>query len=158
MPITCTDERRNAAPFDFPELERLRLFSKQILRDQLTSLQHFKHSYGFKHLEDSTGVSVASSATCVLSLVATNSWKNYSNEVKTKALVKYLVKRDTSADLPQNNPFTLAWILEAISVLELVYPGGLNSAQRGRVATKERKLQDEIRRGSGGVSVPPYPA
>src|SRR5258708_22259543 len=146
MPITCTDERRNAAPFDFPELERLRLFSKQILRDQLTSLGHFKYSYGFKHLEDSTGVSVASSATCVLSLIATDSWKNYSIEAKTRALLKYLVKRDTSADLPKNNPFTLAWILEAVAVLDLAYPGCLDSDQRRRLATKESKLQNDIQR------------
>jgi hypothetical protein len=158
MPTTCNDEQKNATPFDFPELERLRLFSKQTLRDQLTSLKYFKHSYGFKHLVDSTGVSVASSATCVLSLVATNSWEKYSTETKTKALVKYLVRRDTSADLPKWNPFTLAWILEAVTKLEQIYPGCLDSGLRGRVATKGERLKGEIRRGSGGVKIPPYPA
>lgn len=121
-------------------------------------MNHFKASYGFKHLEESTGVSVASSATCVLSLVATNLWEKYSAETKTKALLNYLVKRDTSADLPKWNPFTLAWILDAVTKLELVYPGCLDSGLRSRVATKEKKLKQEIRRGSGGVCIPPYPA
>ena len=47
------------APLDFQELERLRLFSNEILRSQLTSLGYFAHSYGFKHLETSGHVSVA---------------------------------------------------------------------------------------------------
>lgn len=153
---TWCDGQREAT--SFAELERLRLFSEQILRDQLASLRHFKHSYGFKHLEDSVGVSVASSATCVLSLVATNRWKDYSTQAKTKALLKYLVNRKTSADLPSWNPFTLAWILDAVTRLEHVYPGCLGAGQRRRAATREKKLQDEIRRGSGGVNIPPYPA
>jgi hypothetical protein len=128
------------------------------LRDQLPSLNYFKHSYGFKHLEDHKGVSVASSATCVLSLAATNSWRIFSTEGKTKQLVKYLLKRDTSAGLPKNNPFTLAWILDAVTTLEGIYPGCLDPGQRLLIATKEKKLQSEIRRDGGGVGIPPYPA
>lgn len=156
MPSKWGDDQIDAT--SFPELERLRLFSEQTLRDQVTSLNHFKHSYGFKHLDDSVGVSVASSATCVLSLVATNRWKDCSNEAKTKALAKYLLSRETSADLPKWNPFTLAWILDGVATLEQAYPGCLNTGQRQRAATRGKKLQLEIRRGSGGVSIPPYPA
>jgi hypothetical protein len=61
MPITGGDGQNETLPFS--DLARLRLLSAQILRDQLTSLTHFRESYGFKHLEESTGVSVASSAT-----------------------------------------------------------------------------------------------
>lgn len=156
MPPRWGDDQTGAMPF--PELERLRLFAERILCDQLTSLKHFKHSYGFKHLDDSTGVSVASSATCVLSLVATNRWTDYSNEAKTKALLKDLLDRETSADLEPWNPFTLAWVLDAVTTLEQVYPGCLDPGQRRRVKTREKKLQDEIRRGAGGVSIAPYPA
>jgi hypothetical protein len=153
---TCGDEQRKDMPF--VELARLRLLSAQILGDQRTSLTHFSESYGFKHLEDSTGVSVASSATAVISLVATNSWKEYSTEARTKSLVKYFVKRYTSADLPRWNPFTIAWILDAVTKLEQVYPKCLDAGLRQRLATKENKLQQEIRRGNGGVNIPPYPA
>jgi hypothetical protein len=159
MPITPGDGQRTATPFGFPELERLRLFSKQILRDQLASLTYFKHSYGFKHLRTSKSVSVASSATCILSLVATNSWTDYSPEARTRALAKFLIKQNTSADLPKNNPFTLAWILDAVTALELAYPGlALDRNDLRRVARKEKILQVEIRRDHGGASIPPYPA
>lgn len=156
MPATRGDDQKEGMPF--PELARLRLLAAQILGDQLTSLSHFNESYGFKHLEDSTGVSVASSATCVISLVATNSWEKHSTEARTKDLVRYLVKRDTSADLRRWNPFTIAWILDAVTKLEQVYPKCLDVGLRQRVATKEKKLQNEIRRGNGGVNIPPYPA
>jgi hypothetical protein len=157
MPTTRGDSRKTATPFDFPKLEQLRLLSRQILRDQLASLTYFKHSYGFKHLASSNGVSVASSATCILSLIATNKWTSYSTEAKTRALLKFLAKRNTSADLPDDNPFTVAWILDAVTALERAYPGASLDCS-DLIAKKERILQDEIRRDGGGVSIPPYPA
>src|SRR5260370_30992341 len=122
------------APFDFQKLEHLRLFAKEVLRNQLASLRYFSHSYGFKHLEESRHVSVASSATCVLSLVATNKWIDHSTQAKTRALIKFLLKQDTSADLKKNNPFTIAWVLDAVAALES-YAGSLGVDGR-RVARK----------------------
>jgi transcription termination factor NusB len=158
MPLAYKADQQTATIFDFQKLERLRLFSKQILADQLTSLKYFAHSYGFKHLETSKGISVASSATCVLSLVATDSWRDYSTKARSKSLLKSLIKRRTSADLVEDNPFTLAWILETVTVLEEIYPGSIDPRDLRRVARNEKILQNEIRRGSGGVSIAPYPA
>jgi hypothetical protein len=90
--------------------------------------------------------------------VATDSWKDFSTEAKTKALLKSLTERKTSADLPEYNPFTLAWILEAVTVLEEVYPGCVDPGGLRRAARMERRLQDEITRNGGGVGIPPYPA
>jgi len=147
---------RLATELDFQELERLRLFSSEILRTQLVSLGYFAHSYGFKHLETSGHVSVASSATCVLSLVATNAWEEHSKKTDTQRLLKFLVSQDASADLDPNNAFTTAWILDAITALE-AYSGPLETAEKRMVQKKETILQSIVRDYKGGVKIDPYP-
>src|SRR2546427_329256 len=117
MPLASKDDQEKAKHLDFQELERLRLFSRENLRNQLASLKYFEHGYGFKHLEESKHVSVASSATCVLSLVATDTWRVHSTKAKSNALRKFLVSQNESADLAPDNPFTLAWILDAVKAL-----------------------------------------
>jgi hypothetical protein len=142
---------------EFRDLESLRIFAEQILRDQEASLGYFGYDYGFKHLDSSGHISVASSATCVLSLVATNKWTRYSTEKKTQELLKFLAEQNTSADLPLDNPFTSAWILDAITALQLAYPQiNIESGDREHITRKEKLLRKEMR--SGGVSIPPYPA
>ena len=157
MPLASKDDQEKATRLDFKELERLRLFSKENLRNQLASLNYFAHSYGFKHLEDSNHVSVASSATCVISLVATDAWSAHSNKTKSKALLKYLISQDESADLEPNNPFTLAWILDAAAALK-GYCGPLDPKDIRVVQKKEKSLRDTVRDANGGVKIDPYPA
>lgn len=144
---------------DFDELESFRFFCKQILEHQIDSLKYFRSNLGFKHVahQDSIKTSVSSSATCILSLVATGSWQEVADKKQSKALLGYLLTRKKSAGLRANNPFTNAWILEAVTALENRYSDSLNDLERELVAKKERLLQTQIRVGGGGVSMKPYP-
>src|SRR5258708_34709266 len=114
MLFPCSDNQNTA--FDFRQLECLRLFCRQIQQDQVASLEYFEYGVGYQHYRGKNKISVSSSATCVLSLVATDSWK--ADKAQTKALLRYLISKETSAGLPKKNPFTIAWILEALKALE----------------------------------------
>src|SRR5690348_7197495 len=115
---------------DFSKLESLRLLCRQIQQDQVASLDYFAFDVGFGHVPSSNKISVSSSATCVLSLVATRRWQR--SHADTKKLLENLLGKDTSADLPPNNPFTNAWILEAVTALEKEYSDPLNAKARRR--------------------------
>jgi len=155
MPSISTDEQKKAAPLNFPKLESLRRLCREIQQYHAASVNYFKHNVGFQHVLGGTKkISVSSSATCVLSLVATNNWN--ANEADTKALLKYLLSKDTSAGLPPDNPFTAAWILEAVTALES-YSGPLDEADLKHVTKKEEILASEIRLGGGAVSISKYP-
>jgi hypothetical protein len=154
MSDSRVERRKVVASFDFSKLEPLRRLSTEILQYQLGSLDHFKHDVGFQHVLGSNKVSVSSSATCVLSLVATGNWR--ANKSETKRLVTQLLSKDTSAGLPRNNPFTAAWILEAVTVLE-PYAGSLDTDDLDRISKKEKILQKDIRTGKGAVSISQYP-
>ena len=140
--------------FDFPKLEALRLLSKEVLADQVASLYHFSSEGGFGHV-DSTKRSVSSTATCVLALVATASWKT--DKSTTKMLLKYLLSKKESAGLEPDNPFTTAWILEAVTALEQLSEP-LEEADRLEILRKESILIQEVTKGDGGVSMKPYPS
>jgi hypothetical protein len=92
----------------------------------------------------------------VISLVATGSWKSGANEEETKELLAYLISRKKSAGLRTNNPFTTAWILEAVTALETTYSDLLDDKAKDQVAEKEKILQKQIKAGRGGVSMKPY--
>src|SRR5260221_4691592 len=100
---------------DFSKLAYLRLRSKQIKEDQIPSIEYFAHDGGYQHYKGKDQISVSSSATCVLSLVATGSWK--ADRSQTKTLLAQLIAKKASAGLEVNNPFTVASILEAVTVL-----------------------------------------
>src|SRR5260370_17377927 len=99
---------KRSARLDFDELESLRLFSRQILQNQIDSLEYFRYDVGFAHVANQNKRSVSSSATCILSLAATGSWK--SGAIKSKAanadtnpLLKYLISRTQSPRLAPDN-------------------------------------------------------
>src|SRR3989442_13345767 len=98
MQFTCRDNQKTA--IDFRKLECLRLLCRQIQLDQVTSLNHFAYKAGYQHVSGRNKISVTSSATCVLSLVATDSWK--ADKAQTKALLQYLISKKTSAALPED--------------------------------------------------------
>jgi hypothetical protein len=137
---------------DFSKLAYLRLRSKQIKEDQLSSLDYFAHDGGYQHYKGKNRISVSSTATCVLSLVATGKWK--ADASQTKELLEKLISRKNSAGLQDDNPFTVAWILDAVSALEGSYHP-LDDASTARVAEMEGILLDAVRRG--GVSIDTYP-
>lgn len=151
--------RRNkrTGSFDFEKLESLRLFSRQILQKQVASLEYFRYDGGFSHVKGQSKRSVSSSATCILSLAATDSWRLSAGKVQTKRLSKYLLSRTESAGLKPNNPFTTAWILEAVSALEDCSEP-LDKKDKKLLGQKEAILQDEIRKSEeGGIGMKPYP-
>jgi cobalamin biosynthesis Mg chelatase CobN len=137
---------------DFSKLAYLRLRSKQIQEDQVASLDYFAYDGGYQHYKGKNKISVSSTATCVLSLAATGSWK--STRAQTKALLENLISKKNSAGLKDNNPFTIAWILEAVTALHGLYDA-LEPATNVRVAEMEGILQNAVKKG--GVSIDTYP-
>src|SRR5450631_3769302 len=115
MPIVRSGQRKRAAPIGFSKLAALRLLCEQIQQDQVASLEHFRYDVGFRHVPSRPKISVSSSATCVLSLIATDSWA--ASKPDTKKLLAKLIPTKTSALLKVDNPFTTAWILEAVGAL-----------------------------------------
>jgi len=139
---------------DFSKLAYLRLRCKQILEDQAASIKYFAHNEGFEHYKGVNHISVSSSATCVLSLVATRRWEWEANRTQTNALLRRLIPRKTSASLPKENPFTLAWILEAVNALR-PYSDPLKPSASARVGQMEKILQGRLKDGS--VTIEKYP-
>src|SRR5260370_38489555 len=153
MSTKCSGDPTNTAPLDFQQLESIRFSSKEILRDQETSLNYFEFYPGYQHFrgKQPQRISVSSSATCVLSLVATGKWKDAS---RNKALLKKILSRKKSAGLEENNPFTIAWILEAVESLKSL-PITFDGATRARITAMHATLQNALR--GGGVRTEPYP-
>jgi hypothetical protein len=151
------DSQKHTEAFGFSQLESLRLLARQIQLDQIASLQYFAYGPGYQHVRGRNKISISSSATCVLSLVATGNWtrSNHSKQ-DTNDLLKKLIAERTSAKLLEDNPFTTAWILEAVTALK-DFSDELDPDDAKRVAFKETVLQSEIEKGSGGVSIAPYP-
>src|SRR6266700_3993908 len=113
----------------FASLEALRLeiaatqeFHARSLREYWTDAPGFRHKY------KEPKFSRTSTATCVLSLTATHRWSAEGEEEiaerpwhdKRHALIKNMlhVKGWTSAGLPEENPFTVAFLLEAVLALK----------------------------------------
>jgi hypothetical protein len=139
--------------FDFAKLEALRLLSKKILEDHATSLKHYEFDGGYGHVNNKKR-SISSTGTCVLSLVSRDLWQQ--DKAVTKNLIKYLLSKRTSARLDPDNPFTTAWIVEAVTALR-DSAGPLDKRSVSKLQRKIELLKDEIEKGRGGVSIKPYP-
>lgn len=139
---------------EFSKLAYLRLRCKQILEDQENSLGYFALGVGYQHYKGKTQVSISasSSATCVLSLVATNLWK--SDKSQTRALLSALIQKKTSAGLPEDNPYTVAWTLEALTALQS-YSDPLDPLDQQRASQIEELLTNALK--NGGVRINEYP-
>ena len=158
MPIERSNQKHDTAGLDFHQLESIRIFSKEILLDQWTSLEYFAYPPGYQHFKGKKpDISVSSTATCVISLVATGKWKANG---ATGALLREITSKKKSAGLKNNNPFTIAWILEAVESLESL-PIVMDGVTKSRTAKMDPILQRALK--SGGVSIdshtlrPAYP-
>lgn len=144
---------------DFDELEALRRFLEEITRDHFDALTKYVARPGFSHRPRGTSLSKASTATCVLSLVAAGKWEKGAWADHRADLINHLIDSDwTSAGLDKYNPFTVAWILEVLVALSAVPPAPkLTAGRRTRVAFAERKLLGALK--DGGVTMGgDYPA
>ena len=109
---------------DFRELDALRRFLAGINARQIPSLKryHDAMSNGFYHRHDfrqEGKLSKSSTATCVLSLIATRKWRDGPWASRSEDLAKAMLDTEwRSAGLPTDNVFTVGFILEAATVLE----------------------------------------
>ena len=151
----------------FRDLAQLRLFLRGLLDRQVESLSTYydNGSGGFYHRHDEREpgkLSRSSTATCVLSLVATNQWKNGPWQASTEKLVDSLLREPwTSAALPRNNVFTVAFILEAVTELSKVNAtGALDTDAQAKIEKARQKLTSATLRAARsklGLSVQGYP-
>lgn len=104
---------------DFDALRRLREQLAGLREKHRPSLEHYLSTdgKGFAHLITKLHkASMASTATCVTSLVAAGQWSGALAEI-TGAVAKKLTEERTSADLPEDNPFSLSFMAEGIIAL-----------------------------------------
>lgn len=148
---------------EFRELVDLRLFLRELLDRQVESLLVYYDSLsgGFYHRHDQFTpghLSKSSTATCVLSLIATNEWDDGPWKPGTSKLVEGLLKEPwQSAKLAEGNAFTVAFILEAVTDLMLVDPKvTLDPECQSRLGEAESILCTEAKKGA--LSVEGYPA
>jgi hypothetical protein len=177
LPFT-NGTRMKANLLEFADLADLRLFLRETIDRQPTSLKHYfdAKTGGFYHRHDKPtpgDFSKSSTATCVLSLIATGNWQTGGWADTGPQLLHNLLhtewkdKDDTlpgfseippgSAGLPPGNAFTCAWLLEAALALLSAYPDEEHSgdnARRMQTATDIllREVQEE-----GGASIQGYP-
>ncbi len=157
---------------EFPDLEKLRRFLEAEIRPyQVVSLGNYHDaiSNGFHHKHDdprTNHFSTASTATCIASLVATGAWRAPTSSGKAAApepkwgerseqLAIALLKGPwSSAKLPEDNPFTTAFVLEAVTLLESVAPSPLQ-IDPVRVRHAEDILLKAVEHGK--ASIQEYP-
>jgi len=134
---------------DFTALESLRRYLDELGKIHVSSLTkyHDPEGHGFAHKLDEIKTSRASTATCVLSLIACGKWEGsefakYSDELATLLLRE----KWASAGLQENNAFTVAWILDTVSWLESLAPLKLDPVVSARIAEAETILNDSLRK------------
>jgi len=152
-----------ALPFD--ELARLREQSREIKDAAVVSLENYRDdaSCGFFHLlePDTKGnvagnPSRASSATVICFLVRTGRWPEVipdgtdPAEAAQRLIDEYVTDGPwTSAGLDDDNPFTVAFLLEVVAVLTDV-GGQLSDKQKEICKQKLGILRTELDEGPGG--------
>jgi hypothetical protein len=138
---------------DFDELASLQRDIKSILEIQDLSLNHYylNNTTGFSHVYE-PGIekkefSKSSTATCVLSLFATGHWTTrqpWDND-GTKLFGQLLTSRNwKSAGLKKNNPFTVAFMLEAAMALGNIYYLNEKRKNKKRIRVGLKLLQKVI--------------
>jgi len=145
---------------DFAELERLRRFLVAKLEKHASSLAYYYGDSfaGFyhKHEKDKPRMSKSSTSTCVLSLIHAGKWESGPwKEKAIETLRVFLTERWQSAGLKTNNPFTVAFVLEAADALIQFITSPISPQLRRRVVQAERLLKTAINAGS--VSLLGYP-
>lgn len=155
---------------DFPQLAALKREIATLLDSQVCALTqyHIENPGGFRHKFEDTKdeFSKASTATCVQSLVATGCWERGPWRADTDYLLAQMCDRNKwrSAGLDAGNPFTVSFMLEAITLLtENVDGATLIDAGKEAIREAEQILDETLMasadpdsRGSAGLkSYPP---
>lgn len=147
---------------NFADLEKLRRFLNEILARHVVSLNYYygKEFAGFyhKHERDKSKISMSSTSTCVLSLIRTGNWRSGPWYEKTADTIKAFLEQPwKSAELKEDNPFTVAFVLEAVTALTTFvdFSNELPTLQQ-RVDRADEILKSAV--PEGGVSLQGYPA
>lgn len=146
---------------DFRELEELRRQLEEINARQVASLEYYydPDSSGFFHLYergDPGDFSKSSTATCVLSLWATHRLTDPPWRDGLPKLYRAMLEVEwKSAGLETNNPFTTAFILEAVTALGETDAGCSEESLGSRLEEAKTILSEAIRPGK--VKLDPYP-
>ena len=147
----------------------------RLLREQLAGLRE-KHrpslesylsqdSKGFAHLITARSkASMASTATCVTSLVAAGQWTGHLANI-TSAVAGKLTEVRTSAGLPDDNPFSLSFMAEGIIALREAVADPAELDEQFALVRNDfaEKLVSHVMDASqtlaveGAISIKPYP-
>src|SRR5438034_3324122 len=146
--IDCANPvpRNETYSLGFEELEPLRRFLAAKLEKHVASLEYYydKNFAGFyhKHEKDKPRMSKSSTSTCVLSLIRAGKWDAgpWRNKA-TETLRIFLTEKWQSADLKLNNPFTVAFVLEAAAALMQFVPTPISAQLLRRIKRAEDLLK-----------------
>jgi hypothetical protein len=147
-------------PLGFESLERLRRYLAARRDKHALSLEYYFDSRfaGFyhKHEKDDPHMSKSSTSTCVLSLIRAAKWEAGPwKDTAAETLRVFLTDKWQSAGLKVNNPFTVAFVLEAAQAIIPFAKSGLTAALKRRLRQAEAILKREI--SAGSVSLLGYP-
>jgi ATPase family associated with various cellular activities (AAA) len=146
----------------FDELKSLAEYLERLRDDADASLDYFRHADtgGFAHRVDpATGPqksSIASTATCLAYLRAAGKIRGDAWDSKRDGLRLMMVRSAwESAGLPEDNPFTVSFLLDAIEALGGTV--GLAKEDAELVESKLTLLNTSLQDQGGGLSLANYP-
>lgn len=156
--------------FGIERLGAIRKYLASIGRNHVATMGHYASDDGEGFWHQSPGsASLGSTATCVASLVRAGLWDPEDQATRkwgtSHDVAKRLLERKrTSADLPENNPFALAFIAEG--VLDLAgrgeYEGAAGHVERVNkeivpLLAREFDRTEDPLSADGSVRIAPYP-
>lgn len=146
----------------FSDLKELIEYLEQMQKGSEASMKHFRFGkQGFEHRVDPAKgpqkTSKASTATCLAYLKAAGQLggPDWPQSVRHELRAEFINGEWKSAKLPEDNPFTSAFLLEAIYDL-----GGWESTssdEETRVRSKIKRLNSRLR-AEGGLKIKKYPS
>ncbi|MBU1683355.1 AAA family ATPase [Patescibacteria group bacterium] len=142
--------------FELSELQREIASLKEY--HEVSLMYYFlKTSGGFRHLYKSDSKTIeyskSSTSTCVLSLIAAGLWtpKQSLFFEQTNTLIDTIVNENwTSAELENENPFTVAFLLECILALKEKVPQTLNNKTEIKIAEAIKILINSLQQEKDG--------
>jgi len=150
-------------PVDFAALDRLRKYLATIRKGHRPALDHYisKDKLGFFHQPSARDrASCASTATCVSSLVGAGLWNaDHPLWERTELVARRLLKKPRkSAGLDPDNPFSLAFISEAVLDLQLACPEYSRAEEHLKTIRNDiAPLLVESVNATGAVKIEYYP-
>lgn len=152
---------------EFDEQEAIRRSLDALTQQHVPALDNYydSESHGFHHKYGdprTNHISVSSTATCVMSLVATGKWSFGPWRDQAAALAgRMLEEKWESAGLRDDNVFTVSFILEAVTDLIMLLPDPEERRRfildhDERLTKAVNILQEQI--ADGAVSLDPYPS